>query len=67
MYNVFICTKNITTKFHSLFCLLLIKVLYIHRSCRDVVNNVQIKPGFEGTMLPRKCNVQVGVLIYYRI
>jgi len=29
------------------------------RSCRDVVNNVQIKPGFEGTMLPRKCNVQV--------
>jgi len=29
------------------------------RSCRDVVNNVQVKPGFEGTQLPRKCNVQV--------
>lgn len=28
------------------------------RSCRDTVGDVKVKPGFEGSVMPRKCNNQ---------
>lgn len=30
------------------------------RSCANVINNIQVKPGLEGYALPRKCNTYVS-------
>ena len=34
-----------------------IKLAIQCRSCSNVLNNIDVKPGLEGYALPRKCNV----------